>query len=186
MRKLSVLTNISLDGYFEAPGHDISGFKNDFEAFSHHTGDPADTLLFGHATYEMMKFWETPAAHSMAPDVAQFMNNTLKVVASRTPFEPGWRNVLVIHDDVPAQVRQLKEQVGGSILIFGSNTLVVSLLLAGLIDEFQLIVNPVAFGAGTSIFTGLPTHAEFQLKSAFPFQSGAVLLTYTPLGQASA
>lgn len=43
MRKLTVFTNISLDGYFEAPGHDISGFKTDFAAFSRRTGDPVDT-----------------------------------------------------------------------------------------------------------------------------------------------
>jgi len=180
MRKLSVLTNISLDGYFEAPGHDVTGFTNDFEAFSYHTGAPADTLLFGHNTYEMMKFWDTPAAQSMPPEVTRFMNDTLKVVASRSPFDPGWRNVLVIHEDVPTQVRQLKEQTGGTILIFGSNTLVVSLMQAGLIDEFQLIVNPVAFAAGTPIFKGLPAKTGFALKDAHPFKSGAVMLTYTP------
>lgn len=134
----------------------------------------------------MMKFWETPAAQSMAPDVAQFINDTLKVVASHQPFDPGWRNVLNIHGDVPGQVRLLKEQNGGSILIFGSNTLVVSLLQAGLIDEFQLIVNPVAFGAGTSLFTGLPARTELQLKSTYPFQSGAVMLTYIPVSQSEA
>ena len=184
MRKIIVFTNISLDGYFEGPDHDISGFKNDTEAFSSPSGDPVDTLLFGHTTYEMMKFWETAQAQTLMPEVARFMNDTLKCVASHQPFDPGWQNVQVLHGDVIAQVRRLKASAagtdGGAIMIFGSNTLVVSLLQAGLIDEFQLIVNPVVLSAGTPIFAGLPEKTELEFKSARPFQSGAVMLTYTP------
>ena len=181
MRKIIVFTNISLDGYFEGSDHDISGFKSDTEAFSSPSGDLTDALLFGHTTYEMMKFWETPQAKEMLPAIAQFMNDTPKFVASHQPFDPGWQNVQVLHGNVAAQVLSLKEQPGGAIRIFGSNTLVVSLLQAGLIDEFQLIVNPVVLSAGTPIFAGLSQKTELEFKSARPFQSGTVMLTYTPL-----
>jgi dihydrofolate reductase len=182
MRKLSLFMNVSLDGYFEAPGHDLSGFTNDFEAFPSQPDQQAATLLFGHRTYDMMKaFWPTPQALEMVPEVAKFMNSSLKLVASHNPFNPGWNNVQVINADVIAQVRQIKEQPGGTIMIFGSNILCVSLIQAGLIDEFQIVVNPVLFGGGTSLFYGLPGRLPLTLKETRQLKSGAILLTYKPL-----
>lgn len=182
MRKIFLFMNVSLDGYFEGPGHDISGFKNDNEAFSSGQDQQIDTLLFGHNTYEMMKFWSTPQAAEMIPDVTKFMNENLKLVASRAPFEPGWKNVRVISGDVTGEIKKIKEQPGGNIIIFGSNTLCVSLMQEGLIDEFQIVVNPVVFGAGTPLFAGLQKKADFVLTETRRFQSGAVLLTYHPAG----
>jgi dihydrofolate reductase len=182
MRKIFLFMNISLDGYFEAPGHDISGFHTDFEAFSSGESQEVDTLLFGHRTYEMMKFWSTPAAQETAPEIAKFMNEKLKFVASHTPFEPGWDNVRVISGDVLAAVKVLKEQPGKNIIILGSNSLCVSLMQAGLVDEFQVVVNPVVFGAGTPLFAGIPQKAELTLTDTRRFKSGAVLLTYHPAG----
>jgi dihydrofolate reductase len=173
--------NVSLDGYFEAPGHDISGFTNDFDAFSPDTGKEVDTLLFGRKTYEMMKFWSTPQAEEVAPEIAQFMNERLKVVVTHNSFEPDWNNVMVISDEVTAEIKKLKEQPGKNIAIFGSNNLCVSLMQEGLIDEFQILVNPVAFGEGTSLFTGLPKKANFTLTDTRKFKSGTILLTYEPV-----
>jgi len=181
MRKISVFTNISLDGYFEGPGHDITAFKPDSDPFSTYSGEVVDTVLLGHHTYEIMKFWETPEAHQLMPEIADFMNSVQKVVVSRQPFEPGWKNVVQINTDVPGSIRELKEQPGGRILIFGSNQLVVCLMQAGLIDKFQLVVNPVALTAGTPIFSGLPGKTELELVDVHPFKSGAVMLTYKPL-----
>ena len=82
MRKILVFTNTSLDGYFEGPDHDLSTFKHDFEAFPSEPGQEAARLLFGRKTYEMMKFWSTPQAVEVAPEVASFMNETPKYVAS--------------------------------------------------------------------------------------------------------
>jgi dihydrofolate reductase len=181
MRKLLVFTNISLDGYFAGPDQDLSAFKNDFEAFPSKPGKQAGALLFGHKTYEMMKFWATPQAAEMMPEVARFMNETPKYVASHVPFEPGWEQVTVLDRDVEIAVRQLKEQPGGDIMIFGSNELVVSLLQAGLIDELQIVVNPLAFGQGTTLFKGLHEKIEFTLAGTRPFKSGAVMLIYEPI-----
>jgi len=182
MRKIFLFMNISLDGYFEGPGHDISGFTNDFEAFSSQESQEIDSFLFGHNTYEMMKFWSTPQAAETAPEIAMLMNERLKIVASRNPFEPGWQNVQVISGDAVSAIKQLKEMPGKNMIIFGSNTLCVSLMQAGLIDEFQIVVNPVAFGQGTSLFKGLPGKAKLDLKETRRFKSGAVLLTYQPTG----
>lgn len=174
--------NISLDGYFEAPGHDISGFHADFEAFSSSESQEVDTLLFGRRTYEMMKFWSTPQAEEVAPEIAKFMNEKLKIVASHASFEPGWKNVRVISGDVIGAVKELKAQPGKNIIILGSNTLCVSLMQANLVDEFQIVVNPVVFGGGTPLFAGLPKPAQLTLTDTRRFKSGAVLLTYHPAG----
>ncbi len=182
MRKIFVFTNISLDGYFEGPGHDLSGFHNDFEAFSSGESQTVDTLLFGHRTYEMMTFWSTRQAAERTPAIAQFMNERHKVVASQAGFDPGWSNVTVISRDVLSEVKQLKAQPGQNILILGSNALCVSLLPAGLIDELQIMVNPVVFGQGTALFAGLAQPAALTLTDTRPFKSGAVLLTYAPAG----
>jgi dihydrofolate reductase len=179
MRRVFLFINVSLDGYFEMPGHDISGFKRDNEAFDSGGGNEVDTLLFGHTTYEGMKFWATPQAAEMMPDIAKFMNATPKYVASRQNFDPGWDKVTVIHDAV-ADVKKLKAQPGKTIMIMGSSNLCVSLMQAGLIDDFQVVVNPVVFGAGTTLFDGLPGKADLTLTSSHPFKSGAVLLTYVP------
>src|SRR5687768_15020939 len=124
MRRIFLFMNVSLDGYFEDANHDISGFKNDFEAFSDQQGGAVDTLLFGRKTYDMMKFWSTPQALDVQPDVARFMNETPKVVVTHNKsFDPGWDKVTIISVDVAAQVEKLKQGAGETIAIFGSNNL---------------------------------------------------------------
>lgn len=127
----------------------------------------------------MMKFWGTPEGAAMAPEVARFMSAKQKYVASRHDFEPGWQNVRMLSGNVVAQVKALKEGPGRTIGTFGSNSLSVALIQAGLIDEFQIQVNPVVFGAGTNLFAGLPQRLPLKLEEARPFKSGAVLMTYT-------
>ena len=184
MRKLFLFMNVSLDGYFEGQGHDISQFHNEenpFEAYSSEEGGAVDALLFGHRTYEMMKnFWPTPQAQESAPEIAQFMNEKHKYVASHQPFEPGWAKVTVFHNDIVDQVRKLKSQPGNTIAMFGSNNLCVTLMQAGLVDEFQIMLNPIVLGQGTTLFTGLQKKADLRLKDLRRFQSGSVLLTYVP------
>jgi dihydrofolate reductase len=183
MRKIYLFMNMSLDGYIEAPGHDISGFTTDFEAFSSGQTIDVDTLLFGHRTFEMMKFWSTPQAAEMAPDIAKFMNEKAKVVASHSVFDPGWEQVTVITGDVLGKIKKLKDQPGKNIMIFGSNTLCTILVQEGLIDEIQVVVNPVVFGDGTSLFKGLPIKTVLALVDTRTFKSGAILLTYHPVGK---
>ncbi len=179
MRKLWLLMNTSLNGYFEAPGHDISWSTRANEAFSVEGSSKVDALLFGHRTYDMMKaFWPTPAAAELEPDVAKFMTATQKYVVSHEPFEPGWENVTVLSGDALANVRALKEQDGASIGIFGSNTLCVDLLREGLLDEIQVVVNPVVIGNGSTLFAGLPKWVRLTLTESRAFSTGVVLLSY--------
>jgi len=179
VRKISLFMHVSLDGYFEAPGHDISWARGDVEVFSLKEGQEYDTILLGHRTYDLMKeFWPTPEAFEFDPAIAKFMNESLKLVASHSSFEPGWSNVTVIMGDVTGEVRKLKEQAGKSIIIIGSNSLCTSLMQEDLVDEFQLVLNPVALGEGSSLFAGLQKKADLTLIDTSTFGSGAILLTY--------
>ena len=185
MRKIFLFMNVSLDGYHEAPGGDISGFHaegDDFDAFSPESSGGVDAILLGRNTYEMMRaFWPTDEAKQMMPEIAAFMNDRPKYVTAHGVYEPGWSNVTVLNGEVIEQIKSLKAQPGKSIIMFGSNTLCVSLLETGLLDELQIMVNPVLFGAGTSLFAGLPSHIRLTLTGSRTFKSGNTLLTYTPV-----
>lgn len=182
MRDIVLFMNISLDGYFEAPGHDISWATQDFEAFSQRGDTTVDALLFGRRTYEMMRaFWPTEQAGAMLPDVAAYMNAQPKVVVTHdASYAPGWSNVRVLSDDVLAGIRELKQQGNGTLMMFGSNMLAVALLEHGLLDIIQTVVNPVAIGAGTPLFAGLSRRIPLDLTGTRQFKSGSVQLTYRP------
>lgn len=185
MGRISLFMNVTLDGYFEGPNHDISFFKGDDEDntfFREQTsGGEGATVLLGHRTYELMRsWWPTQQAKEANPEVAEFMNEMPKVVVAHQRFDPGWNNVRVISGDIAGEVRKLKEQPGKHIVILGSNTLCVSLMQEGLIDEVQILVNPVVLGEGTPLFVGLPQKADLKLLRAREFKSGNVLLTYEP------
>lgn len=178
MRNILLFQNVTLDGYFEGPNQDLSWSTAGSEPFSYGAGRPVGAFLFGHRTYEVMKYWSTPQAMDAAPAVAKLINERPKYVASHQPFEPGWNNVTVLSGDVIGEVRRLKEQPGEAIMMFGSNMLCVSLMEAGLMDEFQILVNPVAIGAGTALFAGLSKRVNLRLVDSHVFQSGTVLLKY--------
>lgn len=179
MRHMFLLMNISLDGYVADRDGGVAGFTNDFSAFGDQSHQ-VDTFLFGHNTYEGMKFWDTPQGKEMMPAIAEMMTATPKVVVSHHDFDPGWQNVTVIHDDVVNSLKALKAREGNTIAVFGSNELCLTLLEAGLLDELQIIVNPVAFGEGPSLFKGLTVPVNFTLTNTKANPSGTVMLTYTP------
>ena len=124
-----------------------------------------------------------PQGEENAPEIAKFINESFKVVASHKPFEPGWKNVTVISNDVVGKVRKLKKQPGKNMIILGSNNLCVSLIQAGLIDEVQIVMNPAVFGEGTVLYKGLPKKIDLTLTETHKFKSGAIMLIYQPAGR---
>jgi dihydrofolate reductase len=88
-------------------------------------------LVFGRVTYEMMKsFWPTPMAAEQFPDVAKGMNESPKVVFSRTMDEATWNNTRLIKDDLENEVRKLKDESGDHLVVMGSGTIVSQLAQA--------------------------------------------------------
>lgn len=182
MHPILVFNNISIDGYFEGPDHDIGWSKGDFQAFPDDPSQQADTILLGRTTYDLMAgFWPTEQAASLYPDVAKYMNSAEKVVVTHRPFEPTWDNTTIVSSDVIDTIRSLKQKPGKSIIVLGSNSVCVQLLEAGLVDRLQLVVNPIALGQGTPMLSGLGQYAPLKLVDSQTSPTGVVMLTYEPV-----
>lgn len=183
MRKVILFMMVSVDGYFEGPNHDI-GWHNvdaEFNEYAIEQTGKADTLLFGRVTYELMaSYWPTDEAKKDDPIIANFMNTKPKIVFSKTLKKAEWENT-TLKRNVEEEVKKLKEQPGGDIVIYGSNNLCVSLIQMGLLDEVRVIVNPVVLGSGTALFEGMKEKLNLKLLNTKIFKSGNVLLCYQPV-----
>lgn len=182
MRKLIVFNQVSLDGYIADAKGDMSwAHKSDPEwnAFASQNAGGDGALLFGRVTYDMMAaWWPTPAALQAMPAVAEGMNRMQKVVFSRTMTKASWQNTTLVKDDIAAAVRSMKAGSGPGMVILGSGSIVAQLTQAGLIDEYQMVVNPVVLGGGKTMFAGLEEKVALRLTSTKPFQNGNVVLSY--------
>jgi dihydrofolate reductase len=178
MRKVVMWNMVTPEGYFEAPGHDLSWFVFDDELGSYITDSQkeASLLLFGRSTYEMMAaYWPTAEGQ-----IADFMNSVEKVVFSRTLKGADWNNTRLVGDDVAGEVRHLKATGSGDIFVFGSADLASTLVPVGLVDEFRFGVNPVLLGSGVPLLKGGFERTSLELLSVKALKSGVVILHYQP------
>jgi dihydrofolate reductase len=185
MSKLSAFNNISLDGYFSGKNGEFNWAKShmdpEFNAFVESNAQGGGTLLFGRLTYELMaSYWPTPVAMKNDPIVAERMNNLPKIVFSRTLSAAPWNNTRLVNADAVAEVRRLKASSSADMVILGSGSLVSQLSQAGLIDEFQIVVNPVILGEGRTMFDGLTRPVGVKLTQSRIFPSGNAFLRYEP------
>jgi dihydrofolate reductase len=186
MRRLVVFNHISLDGYFvDAQGNMSWAHAGDAEwnAFVEENATGGGELVFGRITYELMaSYWPTPVARENDPAVAERMNALPKVVFSKTLDHASWRNTRLVRGDIAAEMRRLKEEPGPDMVIFGSGTIVSQLAQAGLIDEYQIVLNPIVLGAGRTMFDGIAEKLVVKLTKTRIFGNGNVLLCYEPAG----
>jgi dihydrofolate reductase len=184
MRKILVFNNVSLDGLFSDRDGGVGWAKRDGDELTEYVkqsrGDIA-TYLFGKSTYQMFaSFWPTPAGKAANPYFAKILGEGQKIVFSKSLKKADWENT-VIEPAADAQtIDKLKASKGGDCLIFGSGSLVRDLTQQGLIDEYQLVLNPVILGSGRPLFGPLPKSVELRLLEAKPFKNGTVLLRYRP------
>jgi dihydrofolate reductase len=186
MRKLAVFSQVSLDGYFADTNGDIGwlnkGAKDaEFDAFVEDNANAGGVLVFGRITYEMMTgYWPTPYAIENNPVVAERMNNLPKVVFSRTLDEASWSNTKLVKTGMAAEIRKMKKESGPDIAILGSGSVVSQLAQEGLIDEYQIVVNPVVLGNGKTAFDGIKQNLTLKLTKTRTFGNGNVFLCYKP------
>jgi dihydrofolate reductase len=186
MRKLIVFNHVSLDGYFVDGKGDMSWARAqdpEWIAFTKENASGGGELLFGRKTYELMaSFWPTPAAQQYFPEVAKGMNSSAKVVFSRTMDSAAWNNTKLVKGDLVAEVRKMKTASGPGMAILGSGTIVSQLAPEGVIDEYQIVVSPIALGSGRTLFEGLREKLPLKLTKTRAFGNGNVLLCYEPEG----
>jgi dihydrofolate reductase len=184
MRKLTVQTFVTLDGVVQDPGGfgelERGGWALRYfdEASAEHATQKmlaSDTFLLGRRTFEILeKAW----SHDTGP-YAEAMHRIAKVVVTDTLRGPLPWNATALPGDPARTVAELKEEPGGGILVYGSVTLVRTLLQHGLIDELVLGVHPVVLGTGTKLFAdGLPNPLRLVDATAMP--NGVAALTYAP------
>lgn len=183
MRKLLVFNSVTVDGYFTDKNGDMSwAHKQDdpeWNAFTAENAKSGGELLFGRVTYDLMaSFWPTPAAAKMFPEVAEGMNKSPKVVFSRKMDQASWNNTRVIKGDLAQEIRKLKQAPGDGLVLMGSGSIISQIALAGVIDEYQMVVNPLALGKGRTMFDGIKDQLNLTLASTRAFKNGNVLLTY--------
>jgi dihydrofolate reductase len=151
-----------------------------------------DTVLFGRRTYELFeKFWSRADDSSTAPDphhpgqrtlehhaIAKWLNETTKLVFSRSLKNVTWKSSRIIHEVDPRKIEKMKREAGKDMTIFGSGSIVSQLTEHGLIDEYQFVLCPVFLGSGRPLLTGVSKNSKLELVEAKPYLSGDVLLRY--------
>ncbi len=197
MRRIMMFNRITADGYFAAPDGNLNWAVQEEElekqAVTNMPGN--DTILFGRRTYEMFAgFWPHALDDSpTSPDphhagrrssemraMATMLNESTKVVFSRTLKEVTWKNSRLVHEFDPREIAAMKQQPGKGMIIFGSGTIVSALTRHGLIDEFQFVVSPIFLGAGRLLLQDLAKSVKLELLDARPYKSGNVMLRYAP------
>ncbi len=187
MRKVKVFNFVTLNGYFEGPKKDISWHKHGEEEneYAVEMLNSGDTLLFGRVTYELMaSYWPTPDAIKNVPIVAEGMNNADKIVFSKTLKKVEWNNTRLVKDNIEEEIKKMKQMPGKNMTLLGSGSILTQFAQQGLIDEYQIMVNPVALGDGTPIFKGIKHRLNLKLTTTRTFRNGIVLLCYQPVEKA--
>jgi dihydrofolate reductase len=186
MRRLIAFEHLSLDGYFVDQNGEMTWAKHDhdaeFNAFTTENAMGGGVLLFGRVTYDLMaSFWPTPLAAQSNPIVVERMNSLRKFVFSTTLEKVSWNNTTLLKGDLTTEVRKLKQQPGPNIVIMGSGSIVAQLADAGLIDEYQIVLNPLVVGNGRTLFEGVKNKLPMKLAKSRAFGNGNVVLFYEPL-----
>src|SRR5262245_56757512 len=193
MRKLIVLSFITLDGVMQAPGGPDEDTSGDFqyggwtvgyfdeaggEAMAQQMGHPL-ALLLGRRTYEIFAaYW--PKA---TDETARVINNATKYVVSHRPVSTDWKTTVLITGDVPSKIRELKAQDGPELQVHGSGDLIQTLLKNDLVDELWLKTFPVVIGSGKRLFAEGAIPAGFALTSSAVTPSGVVIASYARAGE---
>jgi dihydrofolate reductase len=193
MRKLIVLSFITLDGIMQAPGgpeEDPSGgFKyggwsvgyfDDAlgKVMAEQMGHPYD-LLLGRKTYDIFaSHW--PRVHD---DTAAGINRATKYVATRRPVSLEWKTTVPIGGDAVGQIKKLKAENGPELQVHGSGNLIQTLLKHDLVDEFWLKTFPVALGSGKRLFADGTMPSGFTMLQSQITPSGVVVASYGRAGE---
>jgi dihydrofolate reductase len=182
MRQLVLSMGVSLDGLVARPGRFGAG------GWGLPPDDPAlkerklgwmndvGLHLMGRNTYEeMAEFWPVSADAYAGP-----MNEIPKVVFSRTLERAEWADSRIASGDLADEIATLKRDPGKDMLAWGGAAFAQSLSRLGLVDEYRLILQPVALGDGLPLFKDLTTPLRLELIDSETYRTGAALHVYRP------
>ena len=178
MRRVVLMMSVSIDGFVAGPHGHGGAFPEpaELKRWKLDRVRRAGTHLMGRVTYEEMAgHWPTSSDDYAAP-----MNDIPKVVISDTLTEANWKGTTIAQGDLREEIQALRQQPGGDIIAWGGASLAQSLSRAGLVDEYVLVIRPVAFGEGLPMFRDLPEALTLELIEARTFEDGTALHIYRP------
>jgi dihydrofolate reductase len=134
--------------------------------------------MMGRVTYEeMAPFWPTSTDDYAAP-----MNEIPKVVFSKTLQEATWLESSVASGDLAEEIAKLRHQSGGEIIAWGGAQFAQALSRAGLVNEYAIVTQPVAYGGGLPLFRDLPDALHLKVVETKTWPSGTTFRRYAPRG----
>jgi dihydrofolate reductase len=175
MRDVVLMMSMSVDGYVVGPHGHAGGLPepSELKQWKLDRIRRAGTHIMGRVTYEeMASFWPTSDDEYAAP-----MNDIPKVVFSKTLERADWPESSIASGDLAEEIAALRRQPGGEIIAWGGAEFAQALSRAGLVDEYVMIVKPVAYGGGLPMFRDLPHALELDLVEARRY-GGSVLHIY--------
>jgi dihydrofolate reductase len=182
MRRLIAAMNMTLDGFC-----DHTAMIADEEIHQHYTDllNSAGTLLYGRITYQLMEsYWPTvvknPTGNKPMDEFAIAIDNISKIVFSRTLQHVDWKNTILKKEIIKEEVLALKQSPNGGSkpILAGSPGLIVALTQLGLIDEYQIGVQPTIVGSGLPLFKNIRDRVDLKLSKTKTFGCGAIALYY--------
>lgn len=188
MKKVIAAINMTVDGFCDH----TSGVPDE-EIHRHYTDllRSAGAALYGRITYQLMEYWRTvlehPTGNTAMDDFAIAINDTPKIVFSRTLENVNWRTARLTNRDLEKEVLELKHSNRGNDagghkdILVCSPSLIVQLTNLNLIDQYQLCIHPVIAGRGLPLFKNISEKILLTLKKTKLFSGGAIILYYEPL-----
>ena len=179
MRKLVLKMSMTLDGFVCGPNGELDWPDVDdarATAWTMESLRETDFHVVGARTYaEMAAYWPT----SDGP-FAESMNTVPKIVFSRSGKveRSGFKDEPRIAMDLRGEIVRLKREEGNVLLAHGGATFAQELVASGLVDEFRLLVHPIAIGTGKALFSKVSSMQTLQLVRAIPFENGAIAQIY--------
>lgn len=193
MRKLIVLTFISLDGIMQAPGGPMEDISGDFKYggwtvpyFDDALGKemakqmtPPFDLLLGRKTYDIFAgYWP----QQKGDQTAEIFDKATKYVVSDGSKVLDWENSVLVNGDVVTKIKELKDAEGPMLQVHGSSELIQTLLKNDLVDELWLKIFPVTLGSGKRLFGDGAVPAAFELIESRTSSSGVIIASYKRSG----
>lgn len=188
MRKVVLWIGMSLDGFTSAENERLDWLvphatQPEPQEVFQRLRERADLILLGRVNYEGFHgYWprvrNDPKASEDDKAISRWLDDTEKVVFSRTLREVKWKNARLARRDAAEEVAALKRADGKDIIIQNSTRLAQSLLAADLIDEIGLLVAPVAVGKGRALFAGLQRQVDLERRELKAAKDGTIVVLY--------
>lgn len=192
MRKIIVLTFVTLDGIMQGPGGPTEDTSGNFtaggwtfpyfdqalgEAMEAQMGQPFD-LLLGRKTFEIFaSYWPQHEEEGAG------INQATKYVASNTLTSHEWNKSVFLKGNIVDEIKQIKQQDGPDLQVHGSSNFIQTLLAHDLVDEFWLKIFPVTLGKGKRLFDTGTLPAAYTLVESHVTPSGVIIANFKRAGE---